>query len=136
MADLRHHLTLYLRLLGAQILFSEPTLFQGYILGSPSLWFDQGYMLAAEARFAQAHRDLPAKVFAYIGAYEAAKPGDRRYHQDTDMVRDLATFETQLKSRNYPGFSMTSVVLEDEDHLTVFPSGLTKGLLAILPADR
>lgn len=122
-------------LLGAQILFSEPELFQGYILGSPSLWFDRRHMLAAEVRYAGAHRDLPAKVFTYIGAYEAARPGDSRYHQDTDMVRDLATFETQLKSRNYPGFSMTSTVLEDENHLTVFPAGLTRGLMAILPPE-
>lgn len=126
----------YGSLLGAQILFSEPTLFQGgYILGSPSLWFDDKHMLAAEARFAGTHRDLPAKVFAYIGAYEAARPGDRRYHQENDMVRDLATFEARLKSRNYPGFSMSSTVIPDENHLTVFPAGLTRGLLAMLPAE-
>lgn len=124
----------YGALLGAQVLFSEPTLFQGYILGSPSLWFDKKHMLATEARYAAAHRDLPAKVFAYIGAYEAARPGDARYHQENDMVQDLATFESRLKSRNYPGFSMASTVIEEENHLTVFPAGLTRGLVAVLPA--
>lgn len=123
----------YGSLLGAQILFTQPELFSGYILGSPSLWYDDRHMLKVEADYARTHRDLRAKVFLYIGGYETVRPGPR-YNRTEDMVADVATFERNLKSRNYPGLTVTSEVLEGEDHLTVFPAGLTHGLLHMLPA--
>ena len=121
-------------LLGAQIMFTEPTLFHDYILGSPSLWFDKRHMMAVEAQYAEAHRDLPANVFMYIGEFEAVRPGDARYASRTDMVADMRTFEHRLKSRNYPDLSVASDVVVEENHLTVFPSGFTRGLIAVLPA--
>lgn len=121
-------------LLGAQILFTDPTLFESYILGSPSLWFDQRHMFQVEEDYARAHRDLPANVFLYIGAYEAARPGVTRYNRSIDMVGDNAAFAARLRSRDYPGLTLSSEVVAEEDHLTVFPSGLTRGLLHVLPA--
>lgn len=76
----------YGSLLGAQILFTEPGLFSGYILGSPSLWYDKRHVLGMEASYAARNRDLPAKVFLYVGEYEALRKGDRRYSQSVDMV--------------------------------------------------
>lgn len=52
------------------------------------------------------------------------------------MVGDVRAMETTLKSRNYPGLSIQSTVLADEDHLTVAPVGFTRGLMAVLPAGR
>ena len=42
----------YGALLGAQILFTEPGLFSGYILGSPSLWYDKRHTLKLETDYA------------------------------------------------------------------------------------
>ena len=50
------------------------------------------------------------------------------------MVGDNARFEERLRSRNYQGLTLTSEVLNDEDHLTVAPSGFTRALMAVLPA--
>ncbi|MFN4296013.1 MAG: alpha/beta hydrolase [Brevundimonas sp.] len=119
-------------LLGAQIMFSEPALFDGYILGSPSFWFGDHAMMRAEADYAQAHTDLPARVYMYIGEYET--PGGGRRNNRYDMVGDNARFEARLRSRNYEGLTLSSEVLNDEDHLTVAPRGFTHGLLALLPA--
>lgn len=125
----------YGALLGAQILFTEPELFSGYILGSPSFWFDRRHIMKMEAAYARDHQDLPANVFMYIGSWEV--PGsDRRNTDDVDMVGDVRAMETTLKSRNYPGLSVRSTVLADEDHLTVAPAGFTRGLTAVLPADE
>lgn len=126
----------YGALLGTQILFTEPTLFHDYILGSPSLWYDRRHMLDVEAAYARDHRDLPANLFFYVGALEAVRPGDRRYNQEADLVADLATFEQRLRARGYPGLRIASVVLPDENHLTVFPPGFTRGLVHALPARR
>lgn len=121
-------------LLGAQVLFSEPTLFDGYILGSPSLWFGDHAMMRTEAEYAESHTDLPARVYMYIGEYEV--PGGERRNNRYDMVGDNARFEARLASRAYPGLTLTNEVLNDEDHLTVAPRGFTKGLIAMLPACR
>lgn len=124
----------YGSLLGAQILFTEPGLFSGYILGSPSLWYDKRHTLGLEASYAAKNRDLPAKVFLYVGEYEAQRKGDRRYNQTVDMVADNRTLEETLRGRKYPGLSVKSVVLNDEDHLTVAPRGFMQGLRYLLPA--
>ncbi|CAB3629762.1 Ferri-bacillibactin esterase BesA [Achromobacter pestifer] len=123
----------YGALLGAQILFTEPGLFNGYILGSPSLWYDKRHALKLEARYAQQNKDLTANVYLYVGAYEALRKGDRRYNQTVDMVADNQALETALLSRKYPGLKLKSAVLNDEDHLTVAPRGFTQGLKYLLP---
>ena len=61
-------------LLGAQILFTDPGLFQAYILGSPSFWYDKRHIMGMEANYARTHRDLPADVFMYIGGWEFPDP--------------------------------------------------------------
>lgn len=124
----------YGSLLGAQILFTEPGLFSGYILGSPSLWYDKRHALGLEASYATQNRDLPAKVFLYVGEYEALRKGDRRYSQSVDMVADNRTLETAMRGRKYPSLNLKSVVLNDEDHLSVAPRGFTQGLKYLLPA--
>ncbi len=123
----------YGSLLGAQILFTEPGLFSGYVLGSPSLWYDKRHALGLEASYAARNRDLPAKVFLYVGEYEALRKGDRRYSQSVDMVADNQALEKALKDRKYPSLNLKSVVLNDEDHLTVAPRGFTQGLRYLLP---
>ena len=120
-------------LLGAQILFTDPTLFHGYILGSPSFWFDRHHIMTMEAAYARSHSDLPADVFMYIGGYEAPGPSPRN-STTSDMVGDVRTMERVLKAHAYPGLTVRSVVLEGEDHLTVAPVGFTRALMAVLPA--
>jgi hypothetical protein len=122
-------------LLGAHFLFTQPTTFSHYILGSPSLWFDKRHMFEVEQRYAAAHKDLPANVFLYIGAFETVKAGDPRY-SDTDMVGDMRRFEQVLRGRGYPGLTIASTVIDEEDHLTVFPSGFTRGIKRALPPKR
>ena len=122
-------------LLGAHMLLTEPSMFAGYVLSSPSFWWDGKQMLARAQDYVASHDALPAKVFMAIGGYETVKPGsgDKRYNRTKDMVADLRAFEATLKSRRYAGLSITSLVLADEDHLTVAPSALTRALAWALP---
>lgn len=124
----------YGALLGAQILFTEPGLFSSYILGSPSLWYDKRHALKLEASYAKQHQDLSANVYLYVGAYEALRKGDRRYNQTVDMVADNRALEAALQSRKYPSLKLKSVVLNDEDHLTVAPRGFMQAMKYLLPA--
>lgn len=109
-------------------------MFSGYILGSPSLWYDKHHILDMEASYASQHRDLPAKVYMYVGQYEALRRGDSRFNQRVDLIEDNRTFEASLKKRAYPHLILRSDVLNDEDHVSVAPRGFTLGLKYLLPA--
>ena len=114
-------------LLGTQILLSTPEMFAGYILGSPSYWYGAHAMREQEKAFAAAHTDLPARVYLYVGEYEQT-----RYGQNYDMVDDAQAMVRTLRARRYPGLQMQLDVLDDEDHLSVAPRGLTHGLKYLL----
>jgi predicted alpha/beta superfamily hydrolase len=130
--DPRHALFLghsYGALLGAQILFTDPSMFSGYILGSPSFWYDKHHIFSMEAMYAAQHRDLPAKVYMYVGEYET-----NRFNRTNDLVADNRELEGRLKKRKYPNLVLKSDVLNDEDHVSVAPRGFTHGLKYLLPA--
>lgn len=119
-------------LLGAQILMTEPGMFSGYVLGSPSLWYDRKHLLREAPTLLSKLGAIDADVYMYVGEFEALRVGDRRYQQEVDMVADSATFATLLRSRGFAGLRFNADVLADEDHLTVAPRGFTKGLLHTL----
>ncbi len=125
----------YGSLLGTDILLSEPTMFEKYILSSPSLWFDNKVALAKEGAYAREHGDMVAEVFLAVGEYEAVMPGsgDRRYSTTEDLLRDMQLLQKQLESRHYPGLRIQSQVLAGENHLTGNPVAYTRGLQWALP---
>ncbi|WP_307735333.1 alpha/beta hydrolase [Massilia soli] len=122
-------------LFGLHVLFTAPSMFEKYIIGSPSLWFDRRVAFATERGYAKAHSDLPAKVFMAVASYETLNfsSTDPRYNKTVDMVRDLQAMEHVLESRRYKSLEVTSIVIPDEDHLTVFPTVITRGLKWALP---
>jgi predicted alpha/beta superfamily hydrolase len=126
----------YGALFGIHALLTEPTMFNAYVLGSPSLWYDKRTMFDAERAYAATNKDLPAQVLLMVGSFESIprKSSNPRFNKRIDMVKDAHAFEKQLKSRNYRGLSIRSEVIDDEDHLTVFPAIATRGLLWTLSA--
>jgi len=123
-------------LLSMQILLTEPESFSGYLIGSPSLWYDEHVMFAFEQRYAAAHRDLAASVYMYVGEYEDMKPGDPRFAKRHNMVSDARRMARQLVARQYPSLRLKLDVLNDEDHLSVAPRGFSKGLMHLLAAPK
>ncbi|MGH8036902.1 MAG: alpha/beta hydrolase [Stenotrophomonas sp.] len=117
----------YGALLGTQILFTDPGMFSGYIVGSPSFWYDRNVMARFEKDYARGHGDLAASVYMYVGEYEAPAFGN-----DADMVADAKQIDAALRARRYPSLRLKLDVLNDEDHLSVAPRGLTHGLKYLL----
>lgn len=124
----------YGSLLGLQMLFDQPATFQHFILGSPSLWFDQGVLFDRERAYAASHQDLPASVYFGIGGTETLAPGQHRSRseENADMVADLRDFDQALAARHYPHLVTRLEVFAGEDHASVFPFLLTHGLRAYL----
>jgi predicted alpha/beta superfamily hydrolase len=128
----------YGSLLGLQIMLDAPRSFEHYILGSPSLWFDAGIMFEREQAYGARHKDLPASVYFGIGGLETLAPGKKRSRseEDADMVADLREFDGLLNAHRYPNLKTQLTVFEGEDHASVFPFVLTRGLRAYLRSSR
>jgi len=112
-------------LLGTYILFTQPNLFDYYLIGSPSLWFNNKVMFNLEANYAKANKDLKAKVFIAAGNEEQ----DPKF----GMLNSMRALEKQLKMRQYPQLSLVTRTLSNEGHLSVYPTFITQGLLWALP---
>ena len=122
----------YGALFGFHVLFTRPEMFSSYVMGSPSLWFDEGLMFQREATWAASGRPLRGRVHMVTGSFEAVRPGPR-FNKTNDTVADMERMRRILADRGHPGLKVTSEVAEGEDHLTVFPDVATRGLLAVLP---
>ncbi|WP_313341444.1 alpha/beta hydrolase-fold protein [Stenotrophomonas sp.] len=121
----------YGALLGTRILFTDPGMFSGYIVGSPSFWYDRNVTARYETDYAAGHSDLPASVYMYVGQYETPA-----YGNDADMVADAKQMDAALRARHYPSLRLQLDVLNDEDHLSVAPRGLTHGLKFLLGKEQ
>ncbi len=115
-------------LFGANVMLNDPSLFSGYILGSPSLWYDSRYTFKREEEYSKNNTDLNANVFMFIGEYEQAGLGDPKDPNRYNMVTDTNDFEKILIERKYPSLKIKSEVLNDEDHNTIAPRGFTHAL--------
>jgi uncharacterized protein len=109
---------------GAYVLFHEPQLFQSYLVGSPSLWWDDELTFGYEEQYASSNESLPARVFISVGSHEGTL---------TTSVQRLAATMTQ---RGYPDLELTVHVFEDETHFSVIPATLARGLRVLLAPNR
>jgi len=126
-------------LFGLYCLFHRPEAFSGYILGSPSLWWDGGIAFAWEEAWSRDHPDLPARVFLYVGANEQRIGGAWMNEglplsvlERLKQVDNLNDMVARLEARHYPNLRLTSAVLEGEYHLTAPGAALGRGILTVL----
>lgn len=125
-------------LFGAYVLFTASDVFGRYLLSSPSLWWDDCLLLRTEVEFAATHDDLPARVFLSVGEYEDG-PNDKHWPQgmphpeEIRLVPPVQQLHENLASRDYASLRLSMEVFAGEDHATVFPSALTRGLRTLFP---
>ncbi len=108
-------------LLASYILVTTPSLFEYYLIGSPSFWYDNYCIHNFEEKYSKTNTNLKANVFFSIGKKEE--------NNNSDMVSEMLAFEQRLLSRNYSDLNIKSIIIPDEDHFTVYPSFITKGIL-------
>ncbi|MGE6569293.1 alpha/beta hydrolase [Shewanella vesiculosa] len=114
-------------LLGAYILLEQPKLFAYYVLGSPSLWFDNKQLLQQFAQRFQQTSAISAKVFIGIGELE--KPPYT--HDGHQMVTDARAFFKLLQS--HPSaqagtLQLKFLLIPEADHSMAFPTTAIHGL--------
>ena len=103
--------------------------FQRVIVGSPSLWWDSELMFQLEESFAADGRRLPARVFLSVGEQEGQEveggfPGTDCFC----MVTNLERLTAILTRRRYEGLEWTYHLFEGENHQSVIPPTVSRGL--------
>lgn len=100
----------------AYCLLTEPDLFQEYSINSPSLWWNNGELMAMEKVFIAKRRDLEVRIFMSVGALEGPP-----------MVSPLTNFADVLQGY-YPRTLVTKQVFDNETHVSVVASASSRTL--------
>ena len=102
-------------------LFNQPELFRNYIIGSAYLNWDNKAIFELEKQSAIRTIDINANVFISVGNDE----DDEKYFNPIDEM------VSTLQNRAYKSLNITTMVFNDEDHLTSPPETIVHGLLSI-----
>jgi len=122
-------------LFGLYTLFHHPRYFDGYLLVSPSVWWDDRIAFQYEKTSREANQSLAARLFLAVGEKEQS-PGDgwrnEGFSDDASarlrQVQNFRELVAALEGRARDGLRMKSAIVPDEYHLTVFPAAFTNGL--------
>lgn len=99
-------------LLATEVLFTRPSLFDKYIIISPSLWWDNGSLLGKRPALPDATR----KIGIYIGV---GKEGLAPSEQPHVMEVDANLLADKLQEFKDKGISVYLDYLPDENHATI-----------------
>lgn len=101
----------------------RPTLFDDYIIVSPSLWYADGKYLAETEKNCDGKKSpKESRLVLEVGAYEDQPENNRA------MVSDLSRFNDLMKTCNARKTETYFRVFEDETHASIFPAALSTGL--------
>lgn len=97
------------------MMLEHPDIFKKYIILSPSLWVEKGQILKQSSALQHSN-----KITAYFAA------GSQEHDGRGSMINDLKTFYDSLPKDQ--GFKSKLEIIEDENHVSMVPIALTKGL--------
>jgi len=96
-------------------MFTEPTLFSGYVAASPAVPYGHRFAFQQEADYAGSHQDLPVRLFLSVGEIE-------------QLAYPVKEFMQVLSERNYPGLEMETRIIEGERHAGNKPEAYNRAL--------
>ena len=109
-------------LFASWVFLTDPHRFHGYVIVSPSLWYDDGMIFELEDRAAPV--ETPTRMFLTVGS--------REVNSEHDMVGDLRRFARELEERSTTNLRMQWDIAENETHNSVFPGAVSTGLRFVL----
>jgi predicted alpha/beta superfamily hydrolase len=108
-------------LFGLYSLFTKPEIFSRYILGSPSLSWDDYSIFKYEENSPGKILDKKINIFISVGSEE---PDEKYFNPIDNLV-------TQMQERKYSGVKLEAKVFDGSTHLAGPPGSLTHGLLSV-----
>ena len=100
-------------------LFHNPNIFNKYLIGSPSIHFNDGISFEYEINYADNYSNLKIDVFMSSGELE---------ERTRENVKKM---EGQLRARNYKNLKLETVIFENENHVTCYPAAISRGLVEL-----
>ena len=100
-------------------MFSDPSLFAGYVAGSPAVSYGGRAAFGVEAAYAAAHQDLPVRLFVAVGGIE-------------ELAGPVQEFWGVLRGRHYAGLTLETRVIAGERHSGNKPEAFNRGLRFVL----
>lgn len=104
-------------------LLNQGDLFNRYIIGSPSLYWDDCVIFKEEEKHFRSNASIEATVFLSVGALEAVLEPEF-----AKMVSNVEALNERLLSRKYPLLNLKTHVFDNETHLSVIPATISRGL--------
>ena len=104
-------------LFNSYILFKQPELFNNYIIGSPSLFWDNKMISNLEMEYFSKHKELNCNVYMYYGSLE-----------DSAIIIPTNELIHMIQRHNYKGLRLVTRIYEGETHLSVPSVAITNGL--------
>lgn len=116
-------------LLASEILFTKPQMFNQYIIVSPSLWWDNGSLLAREPELLKESFLQPTKIYIGVGK-EGVVPGDN----PRVMEVDANLLANKIKGTKSKAVRVWFDYLPEEDHGTILHQAVANALRLLNPA--
>ena len=113
-------------LFGTYALLNNEGTFQRFIIGSPSLWWNNRVIFDQEKAYAQTHKTLPARVFFSVGLDEESEYDNTGFKFAS--VSTLREFVRVLTERHYDGLTIGTHYFEGERHNSVSGATISRGL--------
>ena len=99
-------------------LLTKPNLFNGYIVVSPSLWYDDKMMFELNDKLSESKHEIKAYFTV----------GDREINNQWNMPEDLKQFVEKLRSKKMDNLNIKFEIGENETHNSIFPYAMSNGL--------
>ena len=106
-------------------LFTQPEIFNRYIVGSPYLVWDNYSIYNYEENSVDKLAAISVKLFISVGSEES----EEKYFNPIDSL------VTKIQRRNYDGLILDTKVFEGSTHLTGPAEAITFGLLSVFKKD-
>ncbi|MFN5846381.1 MAG: alpha/beta hydrolase [Flavobacteriia bacterium] len=113
-------------LLVSEVLLRKPTLFNRYIIVSPSLWWNNGTLLYEQSAILSS--DFKQHTDIYIGV---GKEGLTPVKEPRVMEVDANLLADKLQRTESPNVHVTFDYLPEEDHATIGHHAFSNGLMAV-----
>jgi uncharacterized protein len=115
-------------LLAAEILIKKPTLFNQYIIISPSLWWDNGSLLKQESKISEPNFNQLTKVYIAVG-----KEGLTPTEIPRVMEVDANLLTEKMKGFKNNNLSVYFDFLPQENHATIMHQAVSNAFKFLYP---
>jgi uncharacterized protein len=105
-------------MLTSYVLFSQPEMFNGYIIIGPTLIWKNENIIKMETSYSTNHKALNKKVYIAYGSLD----------NKSWVIDPTREFISRIQLHNYEGLKFVPEVLEGETHISSYGAALTHGL--------